>query len=228
MAVSLNNPENVLFFDFETAGNNQNLSNISDRSQELFLKRHKKRFDSGFKCDEDPSDYYYNKSPISPTYGKIVCASFGTIKNGEIKLKSFIGEEFDIVQNSAKYFQNANKLNWSLCGFNIKEFDLPWINRKCIKYGIELPYVMSLLGKKPWELNVFDIFEFCNSNKEFPTFDEICYEWDIESPKNEMSGDMVHEYFWNGQIEKIKNYCEGDVKACIELYNKIFDCQPQL
>ena len=226
MASLLNNPENVLFFDIETSGIEKDFSHLSDREKDLFTKRFKKRSSNGvYWGGTTPEEAFVNKSPIIPIFGKIVCISLGYIKNGEIKTKSFTGEECDILKNSSVHFNNANNLQWSLCGFNIKNFDLPWINHKFIKYDIKMPYFISLIGKKPWELNIFDLFEYVTSNTDYPSFDEMCYEWNITSPKTEMSGDKVHEYFWSGRINEISKYCENDVKACVEMYIKIYESQ---
>jgi predicted PolB exonuclease-like 3'-5' exonuclease len=50
----------------------------------------------------------------------------------------------------------------------------------------------------------------------------MCYELGVESPKDKINGGDVNTYFWNGKLEEIKEYCEKDVKACIEAAKRIY------
>ena len=43
----------------------------------------------------------------------------------------------------------------------------------------------------------------------------------IPSPKDAMSGSEVSEYYWNGQHDEIKTYCEKDVKATANVILKM-------
>jgi len=43
----------------------------------------------------------------------------------------------------------------------------------------------------------------------------------IESPKSDMCGKEVHTKYWNNELERIKTYCEHDVKSCVEAAKKI-------
>jgi predicted PolB exonuclease-like 3'-5' exonuclease len=54
------------------------------------------------------------------------------------------------------------------------------------------------------------------------SFDEMCYELGVDSPKDKINGGDVNTYFWSGRLEEIKEYCEKDVKACIEAAKRIY------
>ena len=47
----------------------------------------------------------------------------------------------------------------TLCGHNIKEFDIPYICRRMVIHGIALPSVLNISGKKPWEIQFIDTLE---------------------------------------------------------------------
>ena len=55
-----------------------------------------------------------------------------------------------------------------------------------------------------------------------PSFDEMTYELDIDSPKELMNGSDVHKFYWQDRLEDIKDYCERDILACIEVSKKIY------
>ena len=54
------------------------------------------------------------------------------------------------------------------------------------------------------------------------SFDEMCYELGIESPKDNMNGGDVHDAYWEGRVEEVKIYCEKDVKASIRVSQVIY------
>ena len=47
----------------------------------------------------------------------------------------------------------------SLCGYNIKNFDILQLYKKFIKYDIEMPQCLKLYNIKPWESNIIDIVD---------------------------------------------------------------------
>ena len=44
----------------------------------------------------------------------------------------------------------------------------------------------------------------------------MCYELGVASPKVNMDGSLVHEYYHSGRLEEIKDYCEMDVSSSID------------
>lgn len=215
-------PNLMLYFDIETRGqyqNYENFKNIDTRGSILFGKKYEKN-------DSPIEEVYLSKSAILPQYGSICCVSFGTIHEGMIKIKSVSNiDESKIIEECKKIFSQANDFQRTLCGYNIKNFDILWLNHKFIKYGLEIPYILRTVEKKPWEMNMFDIFDYCNSGH-YTSLDETCYEFELPSPKEKLSGDKVHKTFWEGDLDLIKHYCESDVRACIGVYEKIYECNP--
>ena len=77
--------------------------------------------------------------------------------------------------------------------------------------------------KKPWEMRIVDMFEDWKGKFAWSiSFEEMCYELDINSPKESMNGSKVHDAYWQGKLDDIKNYCERDVLACIEVSKKLY------
>ena len=46
----------------------------------------------------------------------------------------------------------CDPLKYSICGHNIQEFDLPYICRRALVNELELPQILNLQGKKPWQI----------------------------------------------------------------------------
>lgn len=219
------NYKDYVYFDIETAGNYPDLRALCDnntRACELFTQKCKNKHWEG-----DPYDIYIQKAGLLPEFGKIICVSIATIKQDDtMKMVSYYSDnELDILRNVQKIFNTVStKTLLGLCGFFIKGFDIPWLNRKMLKYDMEIPKILKTFNVKPWEMNVLDLSELWKNSGslENVSFDEMLYSLDIDSPKNEMSGKDVHNNYWNfNNLDKIKDYCENDVKACIEAAKKI-------
>lgn len=213
-------------FDIETVAQYPNFEEfkmMDIRGAKLFeSKYHKMKWDEKY---DSINDAYCDNAGIISTYGKIVCISFGYLdSNGEKQIRSFYGDdERDIVNSFNELLKKIEKKNFNLAGFRILYFDIVWIFRKLIKYGIEPANIICIYDKKPWEIRITDIsddwkgkFAWMNS------FDELSYELGLESPKSNLNGSEVHHTYWAGGIERVKDYCEKDVDVSIEISKIIY------
>jgi predicted PolB exonuclease-like 3'-5' exonuclease len=77
--------------------------------------------------------------------------------------------------------------------------------------------------KKPWEMRIVDMADDWKQKFAYAfSFDEMCYELDVPSPKTKMDGSLVHEYYHAGRLEEIKEYCEMDVSSSIDAGLKLY------
>ena len=216
----------LFFFDIETCGEYKDYDTFLDtdeRGAKLFAgKFEKMNWSDKYK---DINEAYLENAGIISTYGRIVCISFGFIDNGGVsKISSYYGDnEEDIVNSFNNLLKKIETKNFNLCGFRINYFDVPWVLHKLHKYGIEPANMIYLYDKKPWDLRVVDMSDDWKTKFAWAfSFDELAYELGINSPKDTMNGSQVHEYYWNGRVEDVKNYCEKDVLGCIEVSKLIY------
>jgi predicted PolB exonuclease-like 3'-5' exonuclease len=218
--------QDLFMFDIETCGQYKDYSSFLEndkRGSDLF----KSKYDKMRWCEKYTSlnEAYLDNAGIISTYGRIVCISFGYIDNsGQTRITSFYGEdEFEIVNSFNNLLQKIEKKSFNLSGFRINHFDIPWILHKCHKYGIKPANIIFVYDKKPWDMRITDMSDDWKQKFAWAfSFDEMCYELGIESPKQDMNGSEVHKSFWNGEIDKIKRYCESDVSASIEVSLKLY------
>jgi len=214
------NKNNLFYFDIETVGQHKDLKSLKENDEKgynLFIKKHNKNksFD-----DLTPEESYLRYAPISSVYGKVVCVSFGYFheKSDEgytINSISNDNEEL-LIKDVQQLFLKVTKKQLILSGFNINGFDIPFIVHKMNRYGINVPNILRIYGKKPWEIRSFDLFNEYKSSystyKFMPSFDEVCYELGVPSPKNTIDGSKVHPTYWDDDdLPTIVEYCEGDV-----------------
>jgi predicted PolB exonuclease-like 3'-5' exonuclease len=211
----------LLFFDIETAGKYADYESFSYHDPEgakIFAA----------KCERmnygEPELGYSNKVALFPEFGRIVCLSYGVWKNGEMTISTVSDDnESDLIKKVANLFHKAGASGMTPTGWNIKNFDVPWVYRKILMNGLQVPDVVNLWGKKPWEVNILDLKEWWKgfSNLDV-TFEEAAYGMGIPSPKDEMHGGQVHQNYWHKDNKSgVIKYCEKDVKTMILLCEKV-------
>lgn len=216
----------LFHFDIETVGQYENFDSFeaSDlRGSKLFSSKYDKMGWSEKYGDKNTA--YFENAGIVSTYGKIVCISFGYIdQNGEKHIRSFYGDdEKDIVESFNNLLTKIEKKSFKLSGFRINYFDIPWLLHKLHKYGIKPADIINIYDKKPWDLRVVDMSDDWKSKFAWSfSFDEMCYELGVDSPKDNLNGSEVHHTYWSDGIEKVKDYCEKDVLASIECSLKLY------
>jgi uncharacterized protein YprB with RNaseH-like and TPR domain len=108
-----------------------------------------------------------------------------------------------------------------MCAHNGKEFDFPYMCRRMLINGIELPRAMQIAGKKPWEIlhqDTLELWKF-GDYKNYTGLDLLAAVFGIASSKNEMSGaEVTPTYYEQNDIEKINRYCREDVVVLAQLY----------
>ncbi len=212
--------EDILFLDIETVPENEHFDNLEPIMQELWAAKTAYKRKDDFEPDE-----FYDRAGIWAEFGKIICISvgfFSTTTDGRVfRVKSFTGDEADILNEFkslvADYFGSAGKL---LCAHNGKEFDFPYIARRMIIHGISLPNKLNLFGKKPWEVPHLDTMELWKFGdfKHYTSLKLLTQILGIPSPKEDIEGsDIYRVYYKEGDIEKIKAYCERDTVAVAQV-----------
>ena len=215
----------LFHFDIETAGQYKNYDSFLDndeRGAKLFMSKYEKM--NWSEKYADINEAYIENAGIISTYGRIVCISFGYESNGEKHIRSFYGDdERDIVESFNNLLKKIETKSFSLSGFRINHFDIPWVLHKLHKYEIEPASIIYLYDKKPWDLRVVDMADDWKQKFAWSfTFDEMCYELGVKSPKDLMNGSGVHKSYWFGRIEDVKTYCEKDVSSSIDVSKKLY------
>lgn len=215
------NLSRVLFLDIETAPQSPDYNSLDQNGKRLWDKKA-----SQLKAkDEGTSEELYNRAGIYAEFGKIIVISVGYFNGNEFRIKSFYGddekillEEFAVLLN--RHYNNVDDM---LCAHNGKEFDFPYIARRMVINGIELPFILQLAGKKPWEIKHLDTMELWKFGdyKSYTSLDLLTYIFGIPTPKDDIDGSMVWKvYYEEKDLERIKNYCQKDVLAIAQVMKR--------
>lgn len=221
---------NLLYFDVETAGKYESYEDLAlqnPRLAKLWEKRAKYFRANTLGMEEmGDSEIYSQKSGLEPEFGRVVCVSFGVWDGENHRLTSFYGDnEQEILEKTAKIFSNAVSKGMKICGHNIKMFDVPFLGKKMIFSGIDVPQNLLLWDKKPWEVPILDtaeFFSFGSWSHKFLGLDLLACSLGIESPKEDIDGSQVHNTFWGEKnYERIMEYCEKDVLTVMDVLKKV-------
>ncbi len=216
--------DEILFLDIETVPQQRSFNDLDDDFRHLW----EKKSTNMRKPDETAADVY-QRAGIYAEFGKIICISTGYIHNIEsevcFRTKSFFGDDEKVMlQEFASMMKLFSaKKNVLLAAHNGKEFDFPYIARRMLINGIQLPRVLDIAGKKPWEINHLDTLELWKFGdyKSFTSLALLTKVFGIPSPKDDIDGSQVASvYYDENNLERIVRYCEKDVLAVALLFQR--------
>lgn len=225
------NFNNILFLDIETVSQQDNYESLDAEWKELWdlkaqvINRNK---------EEETSESAYPRAAIYAEFGKIICISCGCIQGqGEDKkfvIKSYSGhDEKKLLTEFAKMLESwSGSAEKYLCAHNGKEFDYPYMCRRMIINGIEIPEALKIAGRKPWEVRHLDTLELWKFGdyKSYTSLKLLAKALGVPSPKDDIDGSMVNRVYWiEKDLDRIVTYCQKDVVTLAQVLLR-FHCQP--
>ncbi len=233
--------DSYIFIDIETVAEKPSFNSLSPARKLLWMKKITTARSKGPSVPCIKNDFLYQeKAGIFAEFSQVICISMGHLfhKSGQwfFRTKSFAGrDEKKILDEFSKqcsqYISNLNRQKF--VGHNIKEFDFPFLARRMIIQGISLPIAFKIAGKKPWEIkhliDTLELWKF-GDYKNYISLNLLSEILGVPSPKDEMDGSAVHRVYWGeGNLEKIRLYCEKDVFTTAKVFYKLNQIElPQL
>lgn len=221
----------ILFLDIETVGGCPDYESCSRFNPELadqfekYFDWFQKRFpeDQGLSKDE----VFSKRAALVPEFAKIICVSMAFVMdNGEVKKQTFSGEdEKELLIKVRDLLDRCHKIDFYLCGHNLKNFDIPMLAKRMIINGIMPSKILPSYDTKPWEVKAIDTKEIWQygAYSSIGSLDLVCATMGIPTPKDgEITGDKVHNAYWIEQkLNEISEYCEKDVDVLIEFIKSL-------
>lgn len=222
-------PENLFIFDIETVPAHSSYSDLPSAFQKLFddkVGRYRKE-------EENKEEYYFSKAGIYAEFGKVIVISCGYLQKSsagfQLKIKTFKNhDEKTLLHDFSQVLKTIAKHRYSLCGHNIKEFDVPWLCRRLLINNLPLPDVLNLYGKKPWETNFVDTLELWKFGdfKHYTSLHLLASVLNIPTPKDDIDGSMVGGVYWKeNNLPRIAKYCSKDVLTVAQIVLKLSGLQ---
>lgn len=123
------------------------------------------------------------------------------------------------------FFAHLKKKTPRLVSFNGKNFDLPVLKYRAMKYEIDAPWLYKMGDKwnnynqkysLDWHCDLADAFSDFGASARVK-MNEVCACVNLPG-KTGIDGSMVQDYFDQGRLAEIRNYCETDVLNTYLLY----------
>jgi hypothetical protein len=173
------------------------------------------------------NNIFIKRAALVPEFAKIVCVSFAFVTDkDEIKTQTFSGDdEKQLLKDCQKLLDRCGKLDFFLCGHNLKNFDIPMLAKRMIINELMPPSILPSYDTKPWEIKAIDTKEIWQygAYTSIGSLDLLCTTMDIPTPKDgEVTGEKVHSAYWNeNKLKEITEYCEKDVRVLIDIIKKL-------
>jgi predicted PolB exonuclease-like 3'-5' exonuclease len=228
----------ILFMDIETVGGcpnydvcsnlNPSVADQFDKYFDWFLKR----FPEDNEIKEDQKNIVFSsRAGLVPEFAKIICVSVAFVtETGEVKKQTFSdNNELELLKGVQKLLDRCGKLDFYLCGHNLKNFDIPMLAKRMIINGLMPPSILPSYDTKPWEIKAIDTKEIWQygAYTSIGSLDLLCACIDIPSPKEgDVIGSAVHKNYWEeNKLQEISEYCERDVQVLIDIIKKLKNLQ---
>lgn len=215
----------ILFLDIETVPANPDYLGMDEEWRSLWERK------ASFlnRGEVENAEVIYERAGIYAEFGKVICVSLAYFhfqeKGREFRITSIYGEdEKELLEEAARLLIRFNKSSDRLlCAHNGKEFDFPYLSRRMLINGIELPYMLDISGRKPWEVQHLDTMQLWKFGdyKHYTSLKLLCKLFGIDSPKSDMDGSQVAKvYYEEKDLKRISEYCQEDTIAVAQLLLK--------
>lgn len=176
---------------------------------------------------EQTPDEFYERAGILAEFGKIICVSMGVFQQEaealKFRVKSLHGDdEQELLRSFIEIIKKYGK-DLVFCAHNGKEFDYPYLCRRMIVNGLNIPPQLNIAGKRPWEnphLDTMELWKF-GDYKHYTSLNLLATILNIETPKDDISGSDVRKvYYEENDLKRIVTYCQKDVITTAQILLK--------
>lgn len=153
-------------------------------------------------------------------YGKIVCACFA-VDDGNVWTITDTPET-RLIKTLFDGIVCEAGADVTLVGHNIT-WDLRMLYQRAVVHGIEPPPVLlKAMRARPWDDCIADTMTLWHPDRDRKiSLDKLCKILGVQSSKSEMNGSMVAQYYKEGRLDEISNYCKLDVEAVRACYKRL-------
>lgn len=211
----------ILFFDVESVRKEKELK-VGTKEFDMYQWKTRDRETDEMLPTDELVKHYEKYAALRFPYSKIVAISVGYINDDAIVVKSLEGTEEEMLK---EFYSISTNFKY-LCGANILGWDVPLCRIRLSTYCKVtdiIPDNFNDSGKKPWNLSgLIDIFDlYKGTHYANASLEELCYLYGVDTPKDDLNGSEISNAFYNGEIDRIKEYCTQDVVATINVFNRM-------
>lgn len=211
--------QDVLFLDIETVSLHADYDELEGMDKYLW-----DRTARYINPEEQTDSVMYEGAGIFAEFGRIVCICVGNIGKEPgcefLKLRCFYNDDEQLLLLEFKAFLQKLNPETILCAHNGKSFDFPFICRRMLINGIELPEILNNRIQKSPELQHLDTLEFWKFGDyaHFTSLEHLAHLFKIETSKKDFDRSSVQKvYYKQNDLQRIVDYCYNDVVTVAQL-----------
>ena len=199
----------TLFLDIETLPPEDRDTWLADFSDLVSTKRGE--------SEEDARERCYRDTSFDGTFGRTFCIGYAKEPPSDAPLEVLSGEEREMLR---EFWELARDVELFVAD-NVFHFDLRFLYQRSVICGVEPTKFLSFQRYRSQP--IFDTLREWTKwdTRQFVKLDVLARALGLPSPKEQMSGAEVYDYWLDGRHEEIKEYCKGDVEVLRQVYRRM-------
>ncbi|MCB1712201.1 MAG: hypothetical protein KDH96_06930, partial [Candidatus Riesia sp.] len=219
-------PSSSIFsVDIETVRITESFHDLSEEFQDAWSYKNKQNGE--IPTLEELAELWVKTASLYAEFAKICAVSIAWAdEDHNLHVREMAGEdELEILEAVHKSLTKIREgsSNSLLVGHAAHYFDYPFICKRLIINGMDLPLILDNVMKKPWDnknLCTNDIWKMGGTGAG-SSLQALCTALNIPISKVDLVGDEVGRAYYQGQFEKIGRYCSYDAIATLNVVRKL-------
>lgn len=213
--------EDILAIDIETVRIVDEVDNLSPDFMEAF--RMKKKQEGVVPPIEDLRISWKEAASLWPEFSKVCAISIAYMRKGKLRCTCLRGDnEAVLLQQFSDILDSLVKFkpSFRLVAHAGLFFDYPFLCKRYLLNWMDIPSILDESIDKPWEKKAICTNELWRSfgTGSGSSLQALCTAFGIESSKVDLVGDQVGVSYFNGEFDRIAEYCNRDAIACFNLF----------
>lgn len=214
---------NVIGIDIETVRIAEDFKDLDEGTQSAWEYKNKQ---NGEIPDFDTlSELWEKTASLYAEFSQICAVSIAFMHKDGVFCKEYYGEnEQEILENLYVTLENIHNKSKSLIlvGHAAKYFDYPFLAKRYIINGMDIPTILDSSDLKPWEQSNLCTNDLWKNGGTGPgsSLQALCNALKIPVSKVDLVGDGVGKAFFDKEYERIGRYCSYDAVATLNIVRK--------
>ncbi len=214
----------VVGLDIETVRIAEKFTDLTPEFQSAWSYKNKQ--DGVIPNQEELCELWERTSSLYAEFSKVCAVSLSFLdQKGVLVCKEFYGEnEKALLEALAITLTNMyNKSrDYRLAGHASKYFDYPFMAKRFIVNGLDIPAVLDVTNSKPWEQSNLCTNELwkVGGTGAGSSLQALCTVLGIPISKVDLVGDEVGTAFYKREFERIGRYCSYDAIATFNIIRR--------
>ena len=158
------------------------------------------------------------KTSFDAAHGHICTIGFALDENPAQSIHlNHVADEAELLQTFFAAIHTQHHLTF--VGHYITGFDLPFILRRAVVLGVQIPRCIPR-DPKPWGGQVFDTMTAWAGTRDTISMNDLCAALGIDGKGDGLDGSQIAQAWLDGRHKEIAAYCQSDVERTRQIWRK--------